>query len=363
MPDVMRRLPQPFPDRQMPMPPFQQGTPEQRAEVGRYQQANYPIGLGGYIGQPMGPQFGQGPQFGGPDPRLMPNVGFGNNPRPNGPSDPNEFWQGKDRGWLRFESLSDIQSKWKDIPQDQKNDIASRFPNPPEWMVGVSSPDRRLTPIPSLPSTEPMINPEVIKKAREEYLASLPNDRGRAVMTETKYGGTFGSSIGSGFDKWFEQNYINNPKSSLSEQERMSLQGRMKIPELGGMGSQIRADINARNGSMAGPQFGLGQIPNAGFGGNPQFGGPQFGGPRLGEYKLGYLGSETQLGMGPQFGGPQMPNGGLGIQSQFGVIGSGMQDLMGSGQQDEMRKKMMESMLAYNKQSQGNMMGGFGQPM
>jgi len=280
MPDLGRKTYEPVyrempnPSKQMPEQPPQQ-TPEQRNAMLAlqranamlaYQQANYPIGLGGYLGQ--------GPQFGGSDPRLMP--------------------------------------------------------------------------IPSRPSTEPMISPETIKKARDEYLASLPKDRAYSqVMTKTKYGGEFGSSIGSGFDKWFEQNYINNPKSSLTEQERMSLQGRMKIPEFGDMGSQIRAEINARNGSAAGPQFGLGQIPDAGFYNDPNakigsMAGPQFGGP-----KLGYLGSETQLGMGSQFGG----------------IASGMQDFTSSGQQDEMRKKMMESLLAYNKQSQGNMMGGFGQPI
>jgi hypothetical protein len=210
-----------------------------------YQQANYPIGLGGYIGQPMGAQFG------GPDPRLMPNVGFGNNPRPNGPSDPNEFWKGKDRGWLRFESLSDVQSKWKDIPQDQKNDIASRFSNPPEWMVGVSSPDRKLMEIPLPQSTQ-----------------------------------------------------------------------------FADMAMKMQNDINARNGGMAGPQFGLGQIPNAGFYNDPQSKGPQFGGPQLGEHKLGYLGSENQLGMGSQFGG-------MGSQSAS-QIGAG---------QDELRRKMMEQML------------------
>jgi len=296
MPDVARGLPQPLPDRQMPTPPPQQGTPEQRNAMSAYQQANYPIGLGGYLGQPMGPQFG------GPDPRFP---------------------------------------------------VIDRLP--------------------SRPSTEPMISPETIKKAREEYLASLPKDRKYFdVMTKTKYGGEFGSSIGKGFDKWFEQNYINNPKSSLSEQERMSLQGRMNIPEFGDMGiqsgfdermnlqdrmNQMRSDIIARNG------FALGQIPDAGFyndpnakngimagpqfGGNLQFGqGPQFGGPQLGEHKLGYLGSENQLGMGSQFGG----------------MGSQSANQMGVGQ-DELRKKMMESLLAYNKQSQGNMMGGFGQPI
>ncbi len=77
----------------------------------------------------------------------------------------------------------------------------------------------------SRPSQEPMISPEVIKKAREEYLASQPQDRKYSqVMTKTKYGGEFGSSVGRGFDKWFEQNYINNPNSALLEQERMSLQ-------------------------------------------------------------------------------------------------------------------------------------------
>ena len=77
----------------------------------------------------------------------------------------------------------------------------------------------------SRPSQEPMINPEVIQKARTEYLASQPQDRKYSqVMTKTKYGGEFGSSVGRGFDKWFEQNYINDPNSALLEQERMSLQ-------------------------------------------------------------------------------------------------------------------------------------------
>ena len=77
----------------------------------------------------------------------------------------------------------------------------------------------------SRPSQEPMINPELIQKARTEYLASQPQDRKYSqVMTKTRYGGEFGSSVGRGFDKWFEQNYINNPNSALLEQERMSLQ-------------------------------------------------------------------------------------------------------------------------------------------
>jgi len=81
------------------------------------------------------------------------------------------------------------------------------------------------------PSPEPMINPETIKKARDEYYASQPKNRKyRDVMTNSKYGGQFESSIGSGFDKWFETNYINNPNSPLSAQERMTLDPRMGAP-------------------------------------------------------------------------------------------------------------------------------------
>jgi hypothetical protein len=99
------------------------------------------------------------------------------------------------------------------------------------------------------PSPEPMINPETIKKARAEYIASQPKNRGyRDVMTNSKYGGQFGSSIGSGFDKWFETNYINNPNSSLTAQERASI-----IPE--------RRIIADEAGRMQGPQ----RDPNTGM--------------------------------------------------------------------------------------------------
>jgi hypothetical protein len=99
------------------------------------------------------------------------------------------------------------------------------------------------------PSPEPMINPETIKKARAEYIASQPKNRGYSqVITKTKYGGEFGSSIGSGFDKWFETNYINNPNSSLTAQERASI-----IPE--------RRIIADEAGRMQGPQ----RDPNTGM--------------------------------------------------------------------------------------------------
>jgi hypothetical protein len=70
-----------------------------------------------------------------------------------------------------------------------------------------------------------LLNPDLIKRARDEYEKSLPSDRAYAQkITSTNYGGTFGDSRGRGFDAWFEKNYINNPNSPLSDQERMSLQ-------------------------------------------------------------------------------------------------------------------------------------------
>jgi hypothetical protein len=117
--------------------------------------------------------------------------------------------------------------------------------------VGYREPglDRLQPSRPSQPSPELMINPETIKKARAEYIASQPKNRGyRDVMTNSKYGGQFGSSIGSGFDKWFETNYINNPNSSLTAQERASI-----IPE-----RRITAD---EAGNMQGPQ----RDPNTGM--------------------------------------------------------------------------------------------------
>lgn len=76
------------------------------------------------------------------------------------------------------------------------------------------------------------INPDLIKRARDEYSASLPqNARYFDVMTPTKYGGMFGSSAGSGFDAWFEKNYINNPNSPLNDQERLVLQRQIPITQ------------------------------------------------------------------------------------------------------------------------------------
>jgi len=76
-----------------------------------------------------------------------------------------------------------------------------------------------------------ILNPDLIKRAKDEYDASLPGDRKYAqILTETKYGGTFGNSRGRGFDAWFEENYINNPNSALSSQERMALQPYVGVP-------------------------------------------------------------------------------------------------------------------------------------
>jgi len=74
-----------------------------------------------------------------------------------------------------------------------------------------------------------ILNPETLKKARDEYVKQNPGEVNRRVtadMTGSRYLGPIGRSM-SGFDKWFETNYINNPNSPLSAQERMTLDPRM----------------------------------------------------------------------------------------------------------------------------------------
>jgi hypothetical protein len=135
------------------------------------------------------------------------------------------------------------------------------------------------------PSTEPMINPETIKKARDEYIASQPkNPRYQDVMINSKYGGQFESSIGRGFDKWFETNYINNPNSALSEQERMSLRG---ITQGGGNQDFIDSGKFARDTRDRGPKLPP-QLPQEG------------GGQRPSDRFVDYRGQRPQL---PQEGG------------------------------------------------------------
>jgi hypothetical protein len=103
------------------------------------------------------------------------------------------------------------------------------------------------------PSPEPMINPETIKKARDEYVNQNPGDVNRKVradLIKSRYLGETGREM-SGFDKWFETNYINNPNSSLSAQERMTLNPRMG------------AEINQPRPS--GPDFIDARDPNRGY--------------------------------------------------------------------------------------------------
>jgi len=54
------------------------------------------------------------------------------------------------------------------------------------------------------------LNQNIVNKAKQEYLASLPSDmRYAQALTPTRYGGTFGDRRGQGFDQWFTENYIN----------------------------------------------------------------------------------------------------------------------------------------------------------
>ena len=46
-------------------------------------------------------------------------------------NNPNGYWKGKDQGFLQFASPSDIQLRWNDIPQAQKEELAARYqPSP-----------------------------------------------------------------------------------------------------------------------------------------------------------------------------------------------------------------------------------------
>jgi len=77
-----------------------------------------------------------------------------------------------------------------------------------------------------------ILNPETLNKAKEEYMNQNPGDPNRRVkadLIKSRYLGQIGRTM-AGFDKWFETNYINNPNSSLSEQERMTLNPRMGAP-------------------------------------------------------------------------------------------------------------------------------------
>jgi len=125
-----------------------------------------------------------------------------------------------------------------------------QIPRPPTYRP---SPDFKLQiprPPTSQPSPGPMINPETLNKARDEYVKQNPGEVNRRVtqdMIGSRYLGPIGRSM-SGFDKWFETNYINNPNSSLTAQERASI-----IPE-----RRITAD---EAGRMQGPQ----RDPNTGM--------------------------------------------------------------------------------------------------
>lgn len=76
------------------------------------------------------------------------------------------------------------------------------------------------------------LDQNIVNKAKQEYLASLPSNMGFAhALTPTRYGGTFGDRRGSGFDQWFTENYINkgliqvptSPRSQLISEQRDQL--------------------------------------------------------------------------------------------------------------------------------------------
>lgn len=80
------------------------------------------------------------------------------------------------------------------------------------------------------------LNQKIVNQAKQEYLASLPPDRGYAqVLTPTRYGGTFGDARGSGFDKWFTENYINKGSVQVPPSPRDSVG---PLPGLGAQNAQ-----------------------------------------------------------------------------------------------------------------------------
>ena len=143
----------------------------------------------------------------------------------------------------------------------------------------------RLSPSSISPSS--ILNPETLTKAREEYVKQNPGEVNRQVkadLVNSRYLGQIGRGM-SGFDKWFEKNYINNPNSSLSEQERMALNPqRGQRPPQGPQAPMI---------GYASQQPGNMPLPNI-----PQ--GPQVGG---GE-GLNYKGQQFDASEQPGYGDP-----------------------------------------------------------
>jgi hypothetical protein len=134
--------------------------------------------------------------------------------------------------------------------------------------------DRRPQPYrPSQPSPGPMINPETLNKARDEYVKQNPGEVNRRVtqdMIGSRYLGPIGRSM-SGFDKWFETNYINNPNSSLTAQERASI-----IPERYTQQEKDALNAQRREALKEGVGMGGQQGPQAGGGEGLNYKGQQF---------------------------------------------------------------------------------------
>lgn len=42
-------------------------------------------------------------------------------------NNPNNFWRGKDRGFIQVGSLSDMQARWKEMPQEQKDELIGSY--------------------------------------------------------------------------------------------------------------------------------------------------------------------------------------------------------------------------------------------
>jgi hypothetical protein len=81
--------------------------------------------------QPIPPSGGRGPIPGGN--MQIPNLSKEEIENLN---NPNAYFKGKDQGFLQFASPSDIQLRWNDIPQAQKDELFARYQPSPIQMQG-----------------------------------------------------------------------------------------------------------------------------------------------------------------------------------------------------------------------------------
>jgi len=118
--------------------PLQFGRPRQVAPISSSNGLT-PAQVAENIQKSLGAPVNQGPILGG-------NMQFPNLSKEEieNLNNPNGYWKGKDQGFLQFASPSDIQLKWNDIPQAQKEELAARYqPSPMQGAMASQYPNQQ----------------------------------------------------------------------------------------------------------------------------------------------------------------------------------------------------------------------------